>query len=346
MAKIALLGDAHMGARNSNKNVEQWQRKFYEQCFWPELEKRGIKTVIQTGDYFDNRKWINLQTLAFQKEVFCKRAADLDISVLGIVGNHDIPLRHSLEMSSPVQLLSDETHVEFFDEIKEFEIDGRKITLMPWICRENFEESQARIREGGDIIVGHFEISGFVMHPGAVSKEGINMSDFSGWNQVISGHYHSQSEKGNIKYIGTPYQMTWSDASTKHGFWILDTDDSSMEFVENPFRYFHRLIWEDGCQVDYENIKSSYVKVNVKKKTDFESFEKFVDSVNLREPFELKIIESFEEYNSENVQDLIKVQTTTQLIEEYINDVATDLNKESIVNAMLSIYDEAMEMEE
>ena len=344
--KIAILGDTHFGARNSNQVIEHWQRRFYEETFWPYIEQHGISTVIQTGDYFDNRKWINLQTMAFQKEVFVRKAEDLDVAVWGIVGNHDIPLRHSLLNSSVSQILNPEPHVQFFDTIKKMEFADREITLMPWICKENFEECMETIREGGDILLGHFEIANFLMHPGAVSHGGISMKEFNKWKRVISGHYHAQSMQGNIQYVGTPYQMSWSDATTKHGFWILDTDDDSMTFIENPNRYFNRFVWEDGCQKSIENLYNSFVKVNVVKKTDFEAFEKFIDKINFGSPFDVKVTESFEEFNSENVDDLIATQSTEELIEEYIDDVGTDNNKDAIKKLMLNIYQEAMSIEE
>ena len=73
--------------------------------FWPKMDKLGIKTVIQTGDYFDNRKWLNVQSIAFQDRVFVQEASDRGITVHGIIGNHDIPYRNSLSNSSVVQLL-------------------------------------------------------------------------------------------------------------------------------------------------------------------------------------------------------------------------------------------------
>lgn len=344
--KIAILGDTHFGARNSNKVIEHWQRRFYEETFWPYIEQHGIQTVIQTGDYFDNRKWINLQTMAFQRNVFVKRAQNLGVNVVGIVGNHDIPNRHDLENSSVSQILNPEENFNFFDTIQTIEYADRKITFMPWICKANAEECMEVIEEGGDIIVGHYEIANFEMHPGAKSLAGINAKSFGNWNKVISGHYHSQSIQGNIQYVGTPYQMSWNDATTKHGFWILDTDDTSMTFIENPNRYFNRFYWNDGCKKPVENLYNSFVKVNVQKKTNFELFEKFIDKVNFESPFDLKITESFEEFNAENVNDLIATQSTEDLISEYIEEVGTDNNKDAVKKLMLMIYQEAMSIEE
>ena len=344
--KIAILGDTHFGARNSNTVIEHWQRRFFEETFWTYIEENGITQIIQTGDYFDNRKWINLQTMAFQKEVFVQKAQMLDADVVGIVGNHDIPLRHSLANSSVTQILNHESNVKFHDKIHVQEFGDRSITFMPWICKENYEECMEVISAGGDILLGHFDIANFEMHPGAMSHSGIDQGKFKNWNRVISGHFHSQSHHGNIQYVGTPYQMSWSDATTKHGFWILDTNDDSMTFIENPNRYFNRFVWDDGCKKPIDNLYKSFVKVNVKKKTDFELFEKFVDKINYQSPFDVKITESFEEFSSENVDDLIATQSTEDLISEYIDDVGTDNNKEAIKKLMLNIYAEAQAIEE
>ena len=75
--KIALLTDLHFGARNDNQKVAAFQRKFYDEVFFPEIDKRGIDTVINLGDTFDRRKYIaftslkrskvNISTLKFSK---------------------------------------------------------------------------------------------------------------------------------------------------------------------------------------------------------------------------------------------------------------------------------------
>ena len=342
--KIAIVGDAHFGARNRNVLIENWQRKFYEEFFWPEMDKMGIDTIFQTGDYFDSRKWINIQTMAFHKEVFVKPAQQRKITTHVIVGNHDIPLRHSLENSSVKQLLDDEEYFHVYDQTITKEFDDCKVTFFPWICKENEEESFELLHEGGDVAFGHFEIDGFMMHPGSYAQSKTKSVEFDKWNKVISGHFHSQSEKGNIHYVGTPYQMSWSDHSSRHGFWVFDTFDKSMTFHENPFRYFHKIYWENGTKFDVSTIKDSYVKIEVREKTDFEAFEKFIDQVNFNQPFEMKVIESFEEWTSDKVGEIIELASTTDLIEEYISDVVTLQNKDEIVKTMLNIHKEAIEL--
>jgi len=346
MAKIAIVGDTHFGARNSNKIVEKWQNKFYDDLFFPYLKEHNIKTVFQLGDWFDNRKWINVQSLDNMKEHVIEPSKELGLQWHVLVGNHDIPYKNTLKSNSVDQLLDQYDFIETYGKIGSLQVDDVNFTFLPWVCKDNYDESINVIHKGGDILLGHLEVTGFVMYPGAVSKDGINLSDFKNWNNVWSGHYHTQSQNGNVHYLGTPYQMMWSDATTKHGFWIFDTTDRSIEFIENPYRYFHRLSWDDGCDFDLSTIKEGYVKLSVKKKTDFETFEKFIDQINFNEPFELKVIESYEEFNQENVQDLIQMSSTEDLISEYIEDVATTTNKESVKSKMIDIYHEAMSIEE
>tara|TARA_B100002019_G_scaffold249959_1_gene229576 strand:+ start:2215 stop:3249 length:1035 start_codon:yes stop_codon:yes gene_type:complete len=343
--KIAFLGDTHFGCRNSNQVIQRHQELFLDKVFWPYIKEHNIETVIQTGDYFDNRKWINLQTMSFQKRVFVDRAAELGVTVHGIIGNHDIPLRHSLQMNSPQQILT-ESHMKYYSEAKVINFDGIDITFIPWVCKENYNEITEVINKGGDLLVGHLETQGAVLFPGRLSDDGYKPTQFKNWKEVISGHYHAQNKIANIHYIGIPYQLMWTDALVKQGFWIFDTTDRSWEFIENPHRYFHRLIWDDGCDYDMDLLTDAYVKINVKKKNSFEEFEKFIDKVNFKEPFEVKIVESFEEYNQENVRDLIELSSTTDLISEYIDDVATENNKESIKKLMIDIYEEAMSLDE
>lgn len=344
---IAILGDTHFGARNRNITIEKWQRRFYEECFWPTIDDMGITQVIQVGDYFDSRKWLNIQTIAFQKDVFVNQAQRRNVNVDVLVGNHDIPFRHSLKNNSPKQILGHEKNFTVYEEPTKNFYHGKEVTLMPWICKENYDECMEVIRNGGDTIIGHFEIKGFMMHPGAYSKDGLTRGDFSKWNNVISGHYHSQSKDGNIHYVGTPYQMMWSDVNGKHGFWIFDTDTGESRFIKNPFDYYYKINYNNKTQPDEIaklDLSDAYVKLIVEEKNDFESFEKIVDAINFQEPFELKIIESFEEYSSDNVKEIIELSDTTEIIEEYVDDIATTANKEAIKKLMIEIYEEALHL--
>ena len=73
--KIALITDTHFGARGDSSQFDDYFRKFYTEVFFPELQRRGIKTIIHTGDVFDRRKYINFNILKSCKEYFFDQLA-------------------------------------------------------------------------------------------------------------------------------------------------------------------------------------------------------------------------------------------------------------------------------
>jgi metallophosphoesterase superfamily enzyme len=57
--KLAILNDTHAGVRNSSEIFIEYQRRFYEEVFFPYCNENGIKQIIHLGDYYENRKFIN-----------------------------------------------------------------------------------------------------------------------------------------------------------------------------------------------------------------------------------------------------------------------------------------------
>ena len=346
MTKIVILGDLHAGCRNSNKIVEHWQERFFNELFFPYLKEHNISRVIQLGDVYDNRRWLNMHTIDWFNKVFVNKIVEMNIKTDLIIGNHDTFYKHILTPNSPELLLSECEQITIWSKPGKFTVDDVEFTMIPWICRENEVDCMNEIEKGGDICIGHFEIMGHDMHAGMKNHTGLSPSIFSGFNETWSGHFHTQSKAGNIHYLGTPYQMTWSDFLPKFGFWIFDTHDRSLEFVENKLRYYHRIEWDNGSDYPIDQLEKTYVKLVVKRKDDFESFEKFVDSINFHNPYELKIIESFEEYSSDNVKDLLNVESTGEIIDQYIEDLEVKVDKDKVKMVMKEIYKLAHEVEE
>ena len=57
--KIAIISDQHFGARKNSKLFHDYFLKFYNDIFFPTLEKEGITTIVDMGDTFDSRKGID-----------------------------------------------------------------------------------------------------------------------------------------------------------------------------------------------------------------------------------------------------------------------------------------------
>ena len=67
--KVAIITDQHFGARKNSKQFHDYFLKFYNDVFFPTLEKHKIKTVVDMGDTFDSRKGIDFAALAGQKTI-------------------------------------------------------------------------------------------------------------------------------------------------------------------------------------------------------------------------------------------------------------------------------------
>ena len=57
--KVVIITDQHFGMRKGSQDFHDYMRKFYEEVFFPFLDKNKINTVLDLGDTFDNRKAID-----------------------------------------------------------------------------------------------------------------------------------------------------------------------------------------------------------------------------------------------------------------------------------------------
>lgn len=341
MSKVAILGDVHFGARNGNKALQKAQGEFFTKLFWPTCVKSKVTDVIQLGDLFDDRKSLRHEDIRFCQDYFIDPAEWLKIKLHILVGNHDVPHLRDLKESAQEVL-----GIAAYSKVADVVIGGRSVRFCPWLCEANLEESMHWIKEGGDILVGHFGITEFNMGLGFKCNDGLDSKLFGAWKHVWSGHFHHQDFKYNIRYMGTPYQMSWTDADTKHGFWIWDTETDELEYFDNQERLYVKYNWhEDLLKTELVNHKDKWVRLEVKDKPDVKKFEKFVDIINSQEPADLKIIEQFEQYHSESVTDMLELVETETLIDQYVDDVATEDDKHAIKVLMRDIYAEAKTIE-
>ena len=58
--KILLITDQHFGVRNDNQYFIEHYRRFYSKIVIPFLKASGIKEIINLGDTFDRRRYINV----------------------------------------------------------------------------------------------------------------------------------------------------------------------------------------------------------------------------------------------------------------------------------------------
>ena len=346
--KIAILGDTHWGARNDLPIFYEHFAKFYDD-FFQYLVDNGITTVFQLGDLFDRRKYINFRTLSESRKIFFDRLRRNDITLHVLVGNHDIHMRESVDINSPSLLLSEYENVHVYSSAHTLKVADTSIDIIPWICRDNESEVMDFINKSkSDVCMGHFEIAGFAMYRGLESHEGLSADMFLKYACVFSGHYHTRSTKGNIVYVGTPYEMTWQDYNDPKGFHVLDTDEMNVTFVRNINTVFERIEFDDTRTipvVEDLGLTNKFVKLVVTNKTNMFQFDNFLSKLYACGAYEIKIIDDMNEFTEGEVSGEVDLEDTMDVLSNYIDSIETNANKDNIKNFMKTLYLEAIHME-
>lgn len=347
-----MVTDLHFGARSDSKHFDSHFRRFYEEVFFPELERQEIKTVFDLGDTFDRRKYINYNTLKNCKEYFFDKLQEANIDLHMIPGNHDTYFKNTNDVNSPNLLLSDYKNITLYEEVTEIKMGESKVLFVPWICSENYEESIKIISKSeADICLGHFEFSGYQMYRGSPNPHGMDPSIFSHLPMVVSGHFHHRHTKGNITYMGNPYQITWSDWDDPRGFALYDTNKKEIEYINNPNEIFHKIYYDDTTEsgrddidsIDYSLYDNCCIKVIVSKKTDFGKFDALIDNLYQCNLIELKIIEDLSEFEDEAIGEDVDLEDTMSLLKEYVDGIEVNVNKEKLKTLLQTIYVEAQD---
>ena len=345
--KIAIITDQHFGARKNSKLFHDYFLEFYENVFFPTLEKEGITTVIDMGDTFDSRKGIDFAALTWAKDNYFDRLRDMGITVHTIVGNHTAYYKNTNDINAIDLLLREYNNVKIYAETTPIEVGGLSILLVPWINKENEEKSVAMIKKSqSPVCMGHLELNGFRATPGHMMEHGMDWEVFKKFNKTFSGHYHCRSNQDNIYYLGNPYEMFWNDVDDENrGFHIFDTETLEHTPVNNPYR-LHKIIFyndQDYQLFDARELENKIVKVVVRNKSDRVKFEKFIDKLYSVNVAELKIVENFG-LTDDKEFEAFESEDTLSILRRYVDESEIDLDKSRIQKMLQDTYQEACEL--
>ena len=254
----------------------------------------------------------------------------MGITVHTVVGNHTAYYKNTNHVNAVDLLLREYDNVKVYSECTEVLIDKLKVLFIPWINAENSESSFLSIKNSSSkCAMGHLELNGFRAHRGHIMEEGMDCKLFDKFNKVFSGHYHTRSDNGTVFYLGNPYEMFWNDCNDTRGFHIFDTETLEHTPVNNPYKMFHTLYYEDTPHqmLDTTPFEQKIVKVIVRKKTDPKQFEKYIDKLYSSNLFELKVVENFEFVESEEFE-AEESEDTISILNRYIQELEVDLDKQ------------------
>lgn len=350
MSKIAFITDIHFGCRGASTYFIERYKLFFENIFFPHLLKHNIKTVICLGDTWEDRKNLNVNALMAAREMFFDRLQEHDIKFITILGNHDVYYRNRNDVNSMNIIESAYENVYVVDEYEEFTFGDRTFGLMSWVNNENLERNLNRIKAANThYLCSHMEINGFEMTTGVIADKGFSRDIFKGYERVLVGHFHIENMIENIHYIGNTCQTNWDDYGSRRGFYVYDDVDHSFTHVKNDYETYDVIPYTDEVHIDdfdFDVYKGKIVKVMITKLSDVDQikYNKFLDKL-LSVVFEYSIVEVVDDTNAAISNGNIKLRTTKEMINEYVNSLTIEDDvKEDVIAILYDLHNVAISM--
>lgn len=351
MALVAILGDCHFGARGNSIYFHNYFDRFYTNVFFPYLKQHNITDVLQLGDLFDHRKQINFNSLYMARKYFFDPMENQGVRLITFPGNHDSFYKNSIEVNSLDLLLGEYPNIFIINKIREVDLSPTlSAVIVPWLCEENEDTALDFLdKTKATLCAGHFEIQGFEMNRGHVCDTGFDRSAFKKFDLVLSGHYHTRSNKDNITYVGTPYELTWSDFADPKGFHILDTETLDLTFVENPYTMHNKLDYNDVDSTqekimsqNFDGLEGTYVKIIIENKTNLYWYDQFLERLERANPAGIKIVDNSILIIDDELDQVDEAEDTVSILKTYIDSLDTEVDKSSLVSVVRTLYNEAL----
>ena len=369
--KICIVNDTHAGARRDSPIFRDYQESFYKDIFFPYLKKNHIKTIFHLGDAFENRKEIDVNTLNAHRKMFLEPLVENDIQMIIIPGNHDTYFKSTNKINTLKEVFGYFTdNVRIIENPMDVNLYGTVFGFVPWINQENSAESIEFItkKSKASILLGHFELNGFEMQKGILSHADGEINSVSltetlntKYEMVLSGHYHHKSNKGNIYYLGTQYEITWADCDDPKYFHEFDCDNHLLTPIRNPYTIHKKIEYRNNeipSNTTADQYKGKYVRVNVRQKNDPFMFDKFIQKIESFEPLEVKIADySLILKNNDDDSEETDNDTTSSLdelswkdtisfahkhIDQSIDETTTHIEKTKLKNLFNELFNEVI----
>ena len=221
-------------------------------------KKNQIKKIVFLGDWFHLKNKIQVPSYIKSFEVL-KLYKEAGIDITFLIGNHDSPQADSNELSILYSFNEYGKVIPLYDWE---DIDGMRFHYLSYTK----ELPKFEMSSGTNILCGHLDINNFVMEGDFLCTNGFNEESFESFYRVYSGHFHKHQVKNNIMFIGTPYQIKYSERFDDKGFVVFDTTDMSEKFVVYDRAPVFKEI--DSESEDADAIKGNFIRVRVSKDSE------------------------------------------------------------------------------
>src|SRR5210317_1936141 len=202
--KAAVFTDIHFGLK-SNSQLHNEDCLNFVKWATTKAREEGCETALFLGDWHNNRASINIVTLNYSLQALEHLNANFD-QVYFIPGNQDLYYRDKRD----IQSVEWARHLPNVRICNDWFSEG-DVTIAPWLVGDDYKRVPKLKTK---YVFGHFELPHFYMNAmvqmtdhGEVKRE-----QFSGVEQVYTGHFHKRQSHNNITYIGNCFPHNYADA--------------------------------------------------------------------------------------------------------------------------------------
>lgn len=275
--KFAIFTDLHLGIKQDDSS---WHEVALQWCdsMVNTLKEKNVKDIIFLGDFFHNRNTICVDTLNVTSK-FLKKLSDFNLHM--ILGNHDLYYKKEYTTSA-VNIFDGFPNIKIYQTPEYMTVENKKLLFCGW----GYNPMDYR----ADVLFTHAEISTFKFNETQTCEDGFLCSDLlKNYNLIYTGHFHLRQTRktkfGEVRYVGNPFQMDFSDEYDKKGFDILDTDTLEREFVENTISpKFRRIKLSKLIKMNLDEIPemigNSYFKLIIDKNIKSEDLQDLLGLIN------------------------------------------------------------------
>ena len=300
--KILLTSDLHVGVRKKNGILFINFAINYLNYIQNYCKKNNIDNIFFLGDILEKSSSVRHEyfTPLFRK---LHEIRDNKINIIYLLGNHDI---YTKENDSLVETFPGKI------------IKHQELVTINGIVFNFLSFTDGKIGDlTGDYLMTHLPIEGFRMNQDYIpDREFYPKNLFKNFKKVFSGHYHYFQVENDIIYLGSPFQLNFSETLQKKGFVVLDTDKDDWAFVEYRNGPKFKVIDDLNKKT---SVKNSFVKIKIQR--DDEDFHAI--KLNLFAKGALSVEPDFIPEESKRVEQENNIKldhTLYQIVKKFLKD--------------------------
>lgn len=328
-----IVGDLHFN--HTPQGLLEAQKKTTIRIL-EEGKSKGCDKVVFLGDLMMHRRPRPSVLLALKEVVdWC---SDNFVSTYILRGNHDSENRNDDGVTALSLLKAPNVNIITHT----FEDSTLPYTFIPHYEDEKVITQCLGEASPGNIVFGHFGYVGCLNSTGDADF-GIPIASFK--NLSILGHIHKHGGEGNVSVLGTPYSTNFGEAGKDCWYAVIEEENLSVDYYPIDFGVRHLVVNYKDIEdnLDWINDPQYFTMLRIKVHSVYDADEGMADLVDKLDVagVEVKYV-PFTDERDEFMPEVGKVslEVTDDLIDSYINNTPTKINKELLLEGLKLIHED------